>query len=406
MQEIFLVTKLPHERAVFDKDFVQLITMLSSEAGQESQSRTGYQHSSQKALPNEETCYAIEILIYLKEHNVDLYQNKEIIWLLQKSWITINNSLSENIRYNIQLREFRQLVELLLEVYKSSAKNELLFDLLRAPIEQLPHLNFITDFLNNVLAERNYKNLEEIFLSFIHYYNEKKYSSDVNVRIVEFLLIPSLIFSMKKADFKISEQMIDGVLICFDLKVAELNLKYLLLQFSCLILEWASHNINNYFLKKLKDYVKKRDFQIEKKYFHPSLKDLGNLFWIYLFKVTETKLNKDFVCKVLQNSLEAYRIDVQEINNHVLDILTPAICSDIKWRSYFTHWAQMILEEEILSNVCVNVNPKKTDWTQEDFQIFSTKASRKRALDDNLRFKRVCFLILNHPEVSKISFFM
>ncbi|GFQ74953.1 uncharacterized protein TNCT_376901 [Trichonephila clavata] len=395
IQEIFSNTKLPHERVILEKDFRQLNIMLSSENEVIFQSRAGSQQSSLKAsLPNEGTCYAIEILIYLKEHNVSLYQNKEIIFLLQKSWIIINNSLSKNIYnyYDIQLREFSQLAELLLGVYKSSAENELLFDLLRAPIEQLPYLNFITDSFKNLLAERN-NYLEEIFLSFIHYYNEKKYSSDVNVRIVEFLLIPSLIFSMKKADFKVSKQMIDGVLICFEnLNVAELNLKIPLLRFSCLILEWASHNINDYFLKKLKDYVKEKDFQIEKKYIHPSVKGCWNLFWIYLFKLTETKLNKDFVSEVFQNSLEACSIDVQENSRHVLDILIPAICSDNNWHFHFTHWAQMILEEE---------------RTQKDFQIFSTKTSTKRALDDNLRFKHIFFVILNHSEaydVTNLSF--
>ncbi|GFS97631.1 uncharacterized protein NPIL_196671, partial [Nephila pilipes] len=409
-KKIFFISYLEHLfgdkwnesfQAIFLKSNMSLRNILYSGRETTFEGSTRSQQLSQNiSLPNEEMCSAITVLYCLNKYNITPYQWKEMTRILQNVWITIND-LSKNVHYDIKVVEFRQLAELLLEVFKSSRKIELLFDLLRAPIDQLSHsLNFIVDFLKNVVIER-YSNewKTRAFLIFVLNYHENKYPTDLSVKILEFLLIPALKFSMKRGIFKLSEPMIKGALICFeDLKIAKHHIKISLLRISCLILECASHNINDNFLKQLKNYVK--DFQVKERYvFDLREKCYWDLFWAYLFKIDGIKLNQDLehITKIFQNSLKSCNIVELDVSRHVLDILIPIVSLRSNWIFHCTNLTKKIVEEEILPNVNLYMVEKeqKVQVSNYDLQlehIFSVILNHCQA-DDTLHMGFVSSLL-------------
>ncbi|CAL1275245.1 unnamed protein product [Larinioides sclopetarius] len=398
----------PLEQEFFENKYIFLNWMLCG--GNRSRPRNGVCGNSINKVystPNELTYFAIELIYCLHQYDADILKEASIVYALQKIWSLLekrNELFSPRIHSFSRLKEHKKLAMLLMEIYKFSNKIEFLFELLKAPVDRFPeHFQFLTEFLKAEVIEKQsdiWK--KEAFGKFVLYHANKSYSTNVEIKILEHLIIPSFLFSVRELNFYIFKYMTNkdineddkdinkefqqGVLVCFEeLMKSECRIKKPLLQLSCLLLECACYYISEDFLRELKAfaglYIQQSD-SVQNLY-DPLLKSYWDLFTTYLIKIVKVGFPPDTYSKILRNSLSFYTPDVREVSTYTLDVLIPDMCSERGGALFYVHWTSVILEDGSLS-IC-RLHP-------------GNKNLKKECFARRLHFEHIYHTIVNNSE--------
>ncbi|XP_055927468.1 uncharacterized protein LOC129958804 [Argiope bruennichi] len=357
-------------------------------------------------FPNELTYFAIELIHHLQEYDKDLLQEKSIVSGLQMIW-SISEKKGKLIPPTIhnfpRFKEHIKLARLLVEIYKFSNDTELLFELLKAPVERFPeHFQFLTDFFRDEVIEKQ-SNLwkKETLIKFVIYHEKKLYSSHLEIKILEYLIIPSFLFPLKKLDFTIlkhgTNKDIDAkfeqaIMICFE-EVTKRDTEILkpLLQLSCLLLECACHYISEDLLGRLKLfaelYIWHSDFRQ-----HPFLSYYCDMFSLYLQKLLGAKFSPDVQYKILENSLSFYTPNAREVSSCTLDMLISSMCFERGGSLFYVHWTSVFLEDFFRQFKKERGDSK---WHFQFEHIFHIVISNSEGYILNAAFMRILLDVIN-----------
>ncbi|GBM35320.1 hypothetical protein AVEN_195827-1 [Araneus ventricosus] len=392
----------PLEQEIFENKYIFLNWMLCGGDRSRTPRNGAYGNSINKiySTPNELTYFAIEMIHCLHQYDDDLLKEASIVYALKKIWSLLEKQdqlFPPKIYSFPRFEQHIKLAVLLTEIYKFSNETELLFELLKAPVDRFPeHFQFLTDFLKvEVIEKQSDLWKKEAFVKFVLIHASKSYSTNLEIKILENLIIPSFLFPMKKLDFyvfkymrnkDINEEFQQAVLVCFEeLTKSECEIRKPLLQLSCLLLECACYYISEDFLGELQEFTELHIQQSDsgRNFYDPLIKSYWDLFSTYLLKIVKAGFTPDVYSKILRNSLSFYTPDVREVSTCTLDILIPNMCSKRGGALFYVHWTSVILEDGSLS-IC-RLHPGYKDEKKECF-------ARR------LRFEHIYHAVVNNSE--------
>ncbi|KAF8778079.1 Transcription-associated protein 1 like protein [Argiope bruennichi] len=363
-------------------------------------------------VPNELTYFAVELIHHLQKYDKDLLQEKSIVFALQMIWRILEKKdklFPPMIHSFPRLKEHIKLAKLLVEIYKFSNETELLFELLKAPVERFPeHFQFLTDFFRDEVIEKKsdlWK--KETLIKFVIYHEKKQYSSHLEIKVLEYLIIPSFLFKLKKFDFTIlkhgTNKDIDAkfelaIMLCFEeITKRDTEIMKPLLQLSCLLLECARHYISEDLRGKFKLFAKlyiwHSDFRQHP--IDPLLSSYWDMFSLYFQKLLGAKFTPDVWSKILENALSFYTPNVREVSSFTLDMLVSSMSIEKKGAFYCAHSTSVFLEDFLCQFKKEKSDPK---WLYHVEHILHVVVSNSETFVLNPVLLRILLDILKEME--------
>ncbi|EDV27262.1 uncharacterized protein TRIADDRAFT_23101 [Trichoplax adhaerens] len=263
--------------------------------------------------------------------------------------------------------EARLLLKCLLMYYKEN-KNEItaLFQMLRAfTLQHICNFQFFREFLECLCKSYTIEQKRSVFFKFIEMFVKKLLPQEIIAKILSYLIIPMVTESFEEGKIdeiiggspnpdQDNDENIVGVFInkIIDpdnpFKASD-EVRILLLQFSSLLVEFASPHIHDPAnrqgnkLRRLMVYA--WPCLLPKQCMDPSTKYFGHLLLAHI--IARFAIHRRIVLQVFHSLLKAHALEAKAVVRHALDILTPAMPARMEdGNTLLAHWTKKIIVED------------------------------------------------------------
>ncbi|KAL7021314.1 hypothetical protein ACKWTF_011837 [Chironomus riparius] len=287
-----------------------------------------------------EQYHAILIIRTITElNNQWLSSQMGIVDALNHIWrIDLNKNVDQ---YNMVCDYWHLVTKILLHYFEHNPGDiDLLFQLLNIfNVRFVPDFQFFRDFIYTICQNYTVDWKRNAFFMFVDYYNRPTVTTDLKIKILTMILIPSFAISFDKGEesrlirgltqdeeSNIISVFINKIVNPFMMKENDDGLRIVLLQFACLLVERASPYIQS---NKKEDIRQLTTFGYSsllhsKNFWDPTAVYNGHLLLSHIIaKLANKKSWQEVVFKVFHSLLKAHAIEARNIVRQTLEVFMP-----------------------------------------------------------------------------------
>ena len=273
-----------------------------------------------------------------------------------------------------QWKEPKLIVKILLEYFKHHQQDQiaLLFDCLRALCGRfLTDFQFLKDFLETEVSQKfTVEWKRSAFFEFMSLWKlpetESRLTQDLKAKILQYILIPCFSWSFEHGE---GDKLIgsapapddennSNVVSAFIQNIIDPenpfgtsdNVRILLLQFSCLLVDQGSAHIHDAANKKQGNKLRRLmtyawPCLLSKNCVDPATRYHGHLLLSHI--IAKFAIHKRIVLQVFHSLLKAHAVEARGVVRQALEILTPSMPGRMEdGNTMLTHWTRKIIVED------------------------------------------------------------
>lgn len=316
---------------------------------------------------------SIRIISILVKYDKNWIRNNYVVILnLNKIWCSDEylerHKKVENVNY-IHWKEPKLIAKILLHDFITRPGNpSMLFQLLRAFCDRyIPNFQFLKDFLENEVAQ-NYpvEWKRSAFFKFVEVFPSLSISQELKAKILQLILIPCFTVSFQKGEIT---ELIgcepspdldskDNVVSVFISELIDPDrpfgcadcVRISLLQFSCLLVEYAAPYIHDAANKQHGHKVRRLmtfawPCLLGKSCVDPVTRYHGHILLSHI--IDKFAIHRKIILQVFHSLLTAHAMEARNVVRQALDILTPSVPVRVDdGNTMFSHWTKKIIVEE------------------------------------------------------------